>query len=74
MAVHNIGDLRAQNQPQVCLDIRDLRVQGQKNCPNFVCFWGFETDLGCFEPGSWAQNNLKINVNYRYYQVLLLYA
>src|SRR5260221_14210361 len=55
MAVHDIGDLRAQNQPQVCPNFGDFRVQGQKICPKVVHFGGFETDLGCFGPGPWTQ-------------------
>src|SRR5258707_13107668 len=55
MAVHDIGDLRAQNQPQVCLNFGDFRVQGRKIRPKVVRFGGFETDLGCFGPGPWTQ-------------------
>ena len=55
MAVRDIGDLRAQNQPQVCPNFGDFRVQGWKNHPKVVRFGGFETDLGCFGPGPWTQ-------------------
>ncbi len=55
MAVHDIGDLRAQNQPQVCPNFGDFRVQGWKICPKVVHFGGFETNLGCFGPGPWTQ-------------------
>src|SRR5260221_12773145 len=55
MAVRDIGDLRAQNQPQVCPNFGDFRVQGRKNRPKVVRFGGFETDLGCFGPGPWTQ-------------------
>src|SRR5229473_8180911 len=51
MAVRGFGDLRAQNQPKVCPNFGDLRVQSRKICPRLVRFWGFETDLGCFGPG-----------------------
>src|SRR5260370_20121132 len=64
MAVRDFGDLRAQNQPKVCPNFGDLRVQSRKICPRLVCFWGFETDLGCFGPCPWSQNKSKINVNY----------
>ncbi len=64
MAVRDFGDLRAQNQPKVCPNFGDLRVQGRKICPRLVRFWGYETDLGCFGPGPWTQNKSKINVNY----------
>ena len=63
MAVRDIGNFRAQNQPQVCPNFGDFRVEGQKICPKVVRFWGFETDLGYFGPGPWTQNNLKINLN-----------
>src|SRR5216684_8731906 len=63
MAVRDF-DLRAQNQPKVCLNFGDLRVQSRKICPRLVRFWGFETDLGCFGPCLWSQNKSKINVNY----------
>src|SRR5258707_14207999 len=55
MAVRDIGDLRAQNQPQVCLNFGDFRVQGRKNRPKVVRFGGFETYLGCFGPGPWTK-------------------
>ena len=55
MAVRDIGDLRAQNQPQVCPNFGDFRVQGRKIRPKVVRFGGFETDLGCFGPGPWTQ-------------------
>jgi hypothetical protein len=45
----------------VC-DIGDLRVQGWKIYLKLVCFGGFETDLRCFGPDPWTQNNSKINV------------
>src|SRR5258707_15394428 len=64
MAVRDYGDLRAQNQPKVCPNFGDLRVQSRKICPRLVHFWGFETDLGCFGPCPWSQNKSKINVNY----------
>src|SRR5260221_3773089 len=64
MAVRDFGDLRAQNQPKVCPNFGDLRVQSRKIFPRLVRFWGFETDLGCFGPCPWSQNKSKINVNY----------
>src|SRR5712692_486976 len=64
MAVRDFGDLRAQNQPKVCPNFGDLRVQSWKFCPRLVHFWGFKTDLGCFGPCPWSQNKSKINVNY----------
>src|SRR5258707_6119335 len=64
MAVRDFGDLRAQNQPKVCPNFGDLRVQSRKVCTRLVHCWGFETDLGCFGPCPWSQNKSKINVNY----------